>query len=400
LAHAPAQHKALLLSLCRAASRATTHGVVAQTNRTRDKYWTDWTNFVNLCGLSNPLLPELPHPEQLALVQAFAHWVREGHAGRKDRVGAKRVSQALAAIATTFQLAHQPSPTYQDQGRATYWPALKQQIECYRREDPAPHPKLAVPITVPHYLVLQGLSSINPKQRALGDLICIAFYFLLRVGEYTYKPPKERTRTQRFRVKDIIFRNAYQSIIPNDAPLAQLLTATHATLRISNQKNGKRGQCISHHCTGTSTSPIKALARRVAHIMSYTENKRTTISTYFETPMHPCQITPAQVTASIKHTVHHLALHQFGFTHNTVSSHSLRAGGAMAMKLNGVDTITIKKQGRWSSNTFLNYIQEQIGALTVGVATRMSHYIPFNNTLHTHCSPQLTEPFDHNTTPN
>jgi hypothetical protein len=51
----------------------------------------------------------------------------------------------------------------------------------------------------------------------------------------------------------------------------------------------------------------------------------------------------------------------------------------MAMKLNGVDTITIKKHGRWSSNTFLDYKQEQIGALTAGVATKMSRYIPFYN---------------------
>jgi hypothetical protein len=182
--------------------------------------------------------------------------------------------------------------------------------------------------------------------------------------------------------------------------VTELLAATHATLCISNQKNGKRGQCISHHCTGTATSPIKALARRIAHIMANTTDLNTAISTYYEAPQHPCQITPAQINAAIKTNVLQLGLHQFGFTRDNVSSHSLRAGGAMAMKLNGVDTITIKKHGRWSSNTFLDYIHEQIGALTAGVATQMSKYIPFYNITNTACAPQLIEPLDDQDTPN
>ena len=218
------------------------------------------------------------------------------------------------------------------------------------------------------------------------------------MGEYTYKPPKQRTRTQRFRIKDIIFRRSDHTIIANTAPLADLLTATNATLCISNQKNGKRGQCISHHCPQTPHSPIKALARRVAHIMTYTTNHNTAISTYYVAGQ-PLQVTSSQINQTLKTAVQHLGLQAYGFTRDNVSSHSLRAGGAMAMKLNGVDSITIKKQGRWSSNTFLNYIQEQIGALTIGVATQMSHYIPFHNNTHIQCQPQIHEPDDDNNTP-
>jgi hypothetical protein len=73
----------------------------------------------------------------------------------------------------------------------------------------------------------------------------------------------------------------------------------------------------------------------------------------------------------------------------------------MAMKLNGIDTITIKKHGRWSSNTFLEYIHEQIGAFTAGVAKQMSQYIPFHNMAPNDCAPQTTEPLDPiTTTPN
>lgn len=272
---------------------------------------------------------------------------------------------------------------------------MKQQVECYRRQDPPPQRKLAVPISVPHHLVLLGIHSGIPKLQALGDLILIAFYFLLRVGEYTYSPPKRRTRTQRFRVKDVILRRADQSIIPNTAPLAQLLSATHATLCISNQKNGTRGQCIHHHCTGLPTSPVKALARRVSHIMQHTSDTNTALSTYFDLPAwQPQQIRPAHVNNYLKQTVVALGLPAFGITAALVSSHSLRAGGAMAMMLNGIHPIVIKKQGRWSSNTFMQYIHEQIGAFTSGVAARMSNYIPFCNMQPTNISPTLADPQD------
>ena len=88
-------------------------------------------------------------------------------------------------------------------------------------------------------------------------------------------PPKRRIKPQRVRVKDVTLRQSDQSIIPNTAPLQELLLATHTTLTITNQKNGYRGQCIHHHCTGLTASPIKALAQHVAHIMAHTQDQNT-----------------------------------------------------------------------------------------------------------------------------
>ena len=61
-----------------------------------------------------------------------------------------------------------------------------------------------------------------------------------------------------------------------------------------------------------------------------------------------------------------------------VSTHSLRSGGATAMFLNGVDEITIKKMGRWSSDTFLIYIQEQLSLFSKGISEKMSKLFNFN----------------------
>ena len=64
----------------------------------------------------------------------------------------------------------------------------------------------------------------------------------------------------------------------------------------------------------------------------------------------------------------------------------------MAMHLNGTPTLTIKKQGRWSSNTFMQYIQEQIGAFTIGVAAKMSRYIPYYSMNNHHIHPSVLYP--------
>ncbi len=68
-----------------------------------------------------------------------------------------------------------------------------------------------------------------------------------------------------------------------------------------------------------------------------------------------------------------------GYTINHISSHSLRAGGVMAMKLSGASDSTIMRVGRWTSLTYLIYIQSQIGALTAGVAWRMAMAFTFQN---------------------
>ena len=61
-----------------------------------------------------------------------------------------------------------------------------------------------------------------------------------------------------------------------------------------------------------------------------------------------------------------------GYAESDVSSHSLRAGGALAMHLAGVSAQQIKIQGRWKSTTFEQYIHEQISAFSAGLSTKMS----------------------------
>ena len=60
------------------------------------------------------------------------------------------------------------------------------------------------------------------------------------MGEYTQKSNKRKTCTFQFFVKDMALKKG-KVILPRNVLLEELMEATAATLRLSNQKNGLRG---------------------------------------------------------------------------------------------------------------------------------------------------------------
>ena len=146
-------------------------------------------------------------------------------------------------------------------------------LEGFKRLDPPPTPQMAVPVDAPEEARRLGLATGDSLQTAAGDLTVIAFYFLLRSGEYT-KPRQVRqngkwiraTRTKQFKVGDIGFWKDGK-ILTRHSTLEELSKADAATMKISNQKNGRTGQTIHHESTGP-TGAVAALARRVHHILS------------------------------------------------------------------------------------------------------------------------------------
>ena len=101
---------------------------------------------------------------------------------------------------------------------------------------------------------------------------------------------------------------------------------------------------------------------------------------YFKQPgSKGLQPMASAINIAIKQAVVELGLDKKGLTPNLVTSHSLRAGGAMAMHLNGVSSITIQKMGQWSSTTLLDYIHVQLSCFRKGVSKKMSQAHTFRN---------------------
>jgi hypothetical protein len=164
--------------------------------------------------------------------------------------------------------------------------------------------------------------------------------------------------------------------LDHNLPLAQLLQADAATLTIDNQKNGQRGSTIHHEALpGNPTCPVSAVARRVHAVRQVTPSPTAPLS------LHALNqhITAPMMTAVLRQAAVRLNLHQQGYPSARIGSHSLRASGAMAMKLNGESDVTIMKYGRWRSTTWMTYIHSQISAFAAGVAARMSRPIVFYN---------------------
>jgi hypothetical protein len=77
----------------------------------------------------------------------------------------------------------------------------------WRKEDPATTKQLPVEADVPELLADRGLrASATERDRAVGDLTLIAFYYLLRIGEYTMKGNRNETKqTVQFKWEDMTF---------------------------------------------------------------------------------------------------------------------------------------------------------------------------------------------------
>jgi hypothetical protein len=164
-------------------------------------------------------------------------------------------------------------------------------------------------------------------------------------------------------------------VLPNTTPLNQLLQADSVTLYLDKQKNGQRGATIHHTACPSWFCPVKALARRVASIMAHGVLQATPLS--FVSPgLH---VVASNVTTLIHLAARDTHLIAQGYVLRRIGTHSLRASGAMALKLNGVSDSTIMKVGRWTGLTFLTYIHSQTGALHTGLAQTMSTRIHFEN---------------------
>ena len=143
----------------------------------------------------------------------------------------------------------------------------------------------------PDWLCKWGHSKvISPQQQAVGNLEMISFYYLLRVGVYTVpKQQGRKPRTQQCLVNDVTFFKlrktcGFLSSLPLNSRKQELLSALVAILRIAKQKNLFKGACVHHGALEGQifSCPVKALARRVAHIRVHISDGTTPLCAYWD----------------------------------------------------------------------------------------------------------------------
>ena len=140
--------KATFLRDCLSAWRAATDGVTPRTTAERGKYWKHWVSYTAKAGVDPFLPPSTVSPlERDIIVGAFAARVRTGHYGLGAQIRVSGVTDALAAISKTVELAGEQSQLYRKDNK--YRLFVERVIEGFRRNDPPSVPQLAVLVTVP-----------------------------------------------------------------------------------------------------------------------------------------------------------------------------------------------------------------------------------------------------------
>lgn len=381
----PLERRHNYASYARTGDCGITNGRVEATTEAREKVWDDWKAFCEDVGVP-PYLDGCDFSTIARVATMYGGKLRQGKRGRP--VSAGTVRAGLGGVATTIALDTGEQPLHQKDGN-NYIKPVQHMLAGFKNFDPAVEKKLACAPDLPHFACEWAYrAGTGPQQQAIGDLIVIAYYYLLRIGEYTTKVRrKKKTRTRQFRAKDVTFysRNKWGDLValPRNASTAQIMAAEAATLRISNQKNGHAGACV-HHSTiegAAMVCPIRALGRRYLHIREHAGRREEAFLCSYWDDVGRGDITDGAIRYAIKHAARVLDYPARGIPIKRVDTHSLRSGGACALKLAGYGETEIKKMGRWApeSQAFLEYIQQQLSTFSAGMASAMSRVARFTN---------------------
>lgn len=247
--------------------------------------------------------------------------------------------------------------------------------QAWRKADAPPTRVKPLPLGIVRGAVRLAHAAATPVALAAADCLTIAFYFLLRPGEYAGSP--RTAADDLFRFQDVGLWIGGRQLSLADCPLADLHAATFGTLMFTSQKNGIRGETIGHARSGHPTlCPVLCLASRVLYLRTHRAGPTVPLNAT-RSPHTPnwLYLQPAAITGFLRAAV---ALSpDLGIAPSDISARSTRAGGAMAMMCAGIDSDRIRLIGRWRSDEMYRYLHVQAQPVMNGVAAAMfrgGHY--------------------------
>ena len=338
-------------------------GVSSGRASSTNTHWSKWIEFTDLLGI-DPLLKTIK--DKVPILQVFLRRVRTGRlAQNKHPIQSRSAEDYVRSVAQTFLSLGAPDPRLNSNGDTDF--RLTRQLKCYSKADPPPNRVKPVPIMVIRHILQIAHSGNSTFQQGVADMICLAFFFLLRPGEYTISP----SDSEPFRLRNIQLFQGQTRLNLQNATDAQLLTATFGTLEFENQKNAVRGEIIGLAPSGNPiVCPTRALARRVIHLRSHQATPDTPLATVFNDPQGSSAVKPSHITQAIHLAVTYLGP-SLGFLPSDVSARCLRASGANALLCANVDTDIIRLPGRWRSDEMLRYLHTQAGPVMQNFAQKM-----------------------------
>ena len=202
------------------------------------------------------------------------------------------------------------------------------------------------------------------------DLIIVAYFWLLRPGEYC-QGGDPGSRSTPFRLESICLHHGRKILHAASAPLndlKRLERITYASLTFDDQKNATKGETVGHTSnTDALLNPARALGRIALRLRLQQAGPKTPLYllTHPDKPGSHYSIRTQAITNALRHSASHL-YSRLQVDPKLLSARSLRPGGATALLVAGISTDKIQLLGRWKSDAMFRYlrIQASIGALS------------------------------------
>jgi hypothetical protein len=250
------------------------------------------------------------------LFLAFAVALRQGRFHNGNRVRRAEVERALRECAQLMVAEGLDDPRKSDTSDHRLARSITSYVKSCKDDDPPSLPQQAIPSSTIRWIATHMGSSQQHQTHLTAHLMVLAFFFLLRVGEYTKSSDKRRTIP--LRKKDIRLWRA-GVILPNDGPLEVLLTADAVTICLENQKNGHKNAVLHHTSSHDATiDPVRSVAILLNAIRSLPNN--TPIGTIVDAHNRILQITSDEIRRS-KSQQHRTTCQRMD-THSLASDHT------------------------------------------------------------------------------
>ena len=222
-----------------------------------------------------------------------------------------------------------------------------------------------------------NIQAVSDLDSAIATICTGAIFFCMRSCEYSKVQAQNDRKTKLLCLRNFRFFANNKEL---DQKKDDIASASLISITFEDQKNREKNESINLHKTSDKTlCPVKSWAKTINRIWTYEGTSLDTPINEFRRNNKSFQISNNNIKNALKSTVDTMQDFNLGFSGDDVGTHSIRAGGAMAMVLAKVDTYIIKLQGRWKSDAFMKYIRKQVQQFSSDISDKMILKEHFNH---------------------
>ena len=332
-------------------------GVTEKYSKTKDSHWRIWETYCQKIRIDPFLIDIEDHIPILAVFQTRLRDGRIAPSGRQIR--SQTVSDYLTSVGQKFTSMGAQDPRLNKFGKIDF--RLSRQTRGYKKKDTPSVRVKPLPVSVVLAALVHAIvDSPSMEKEAVANMICIAFFYCMRPGEYTGSTSDDHP----FALEDIAFYIGLRRLDNEFCSDVELEAATSTTYCFTEQKNGHKGDVIAHTTSGDMLCcPVRAtvrqfmIHRREARRRNRPYNGSVKLASYYNSKGVNVAVKTTQVTKTIQLHAGHLRS-ETGVDPIKFTARSLRAGGAMALLLGGCDKTVISLMGRWHSDSMMEYLHQ------------------------------------------